>query len=94
MNLSKELLALWSLAVLVIITSAGIAIFAAKSESSSIVIGGLMAAVPMLINSIRNLGQSRAMQTMVDALGNSVPANQTLDLTGAEILTPETERKS
>ena len=68
-----ELLALWSLAVLVIIACVYV-VKEGKGESASIVIGGLIAALPLLINSIRNIGQAKAMQTMADALGNSAPA--------------------
>jgi hypothetical protein len=77
-----ELAALWSLAVIVITGSifvAGISeLFDVAggvdhSQTHGIVIGGLMAALPMLINSIRNIGQSQAMQAMADQLGQSAP---------------------
>ena len=71
-----ELIALWSLAVLVISGSIYIATLAGKatqSETYGIVIGGLMAALPMLINAMRNIGQAQAMQSMAEQLGNSTP---------------------
>ena len=83
-----ELAALWSLAVIVIIGSIfvaglgdfGIAILGDKapdnSQTHGIVIGGLMAALPLLINSIRNIGQSQAMQSMVNQLGKSAPVQE------------------
>ena len=66
-----ELIALWSLAVLVISGSIYIATLAGKttqSETYGIVIGGLMAALPMLINAMRNIGQAQAMQSMAEQL--------------------------
>ena len=80
-----ELAALWSLAVIVIIGSifvAGLGDFGLvalgadapdNSQTHGIVIGGLMAALPLLINSIRNIGQTQAMQSMADQLGKSAP---------------------
>jgi uncharacterized membrane protein len=83
-NQRGELWALWSLAVMVIIgalvASGNAPGWASKvlgtadeAKGSDILVGGLMAALPMLINAIRNLGQSRAMQAMVDQLGQSAP---------------------
>ena len=73
-----ELLALWSLAVLVIVAATMITLWpplpAGNRETASIIVGGLITALPILINSIRNIGQARAMQTMADALGSSMPA--------------------
>lgn len=79
-----ELAALWSLAVLVIIGSIYVAVMAGKtkaeSETFGIVIGGLMASLPMLINAIRNIGQAQVIQSMSEKLSNStpiIPANDT-----------------
>jgi hypothetical protein len=84
-NHGWELFALWSLAVIVIVGSIfvaglgdfGIAILGGdapdNSQTHGIVIGGLMAALPLLINSIRNIGQNQAMQSMADQLGKSAP---------------------
>lgn len=84
-NHEWELAALWSLSVIVIFGSIfvaglgdfGIALLGGKAQDNSqthgIVIGGLMAALPLLINSIRNIGQSKAMQSMADQLGKSAP---------------------
>lgn len=86
-----ELASLWSLAVLVIIGSIYVAVIAgrtkADSETFGIVIGGLMAALPMLINSIRNIGQAQVIQNMTEQLSKSapiVPANDTGLETGNE----------
>ena len=71
-----ELLALWTLAIGVIYGSIYVATLAAsktQSETYGIVIGGLMAALPMLINAMRNIGQAQAMQSMAEQLGNSTP---------------------
>lgn len=80
-----ELAALWSLSVIVIVGSIfvaglgdfGVALLGSKapdnSQTHGIVIGGLMAALPLLINSIRNIGQTHAMQSMADQLGKSAP---------------------
>ena len=46
-----------------------------NSQTHGIVIGGLMAALPLLINSIRNIGQTQAMQSMADQLGKSAPVD-------------------
>lgn len=67
-----ELLALWSLAVLVVGSSVYV-VKTGQGEAASIVIGGFMTALPILVNAIRNIGQAKAMQTMADALGNSTP---------------------
>lgn len=97
-NHSLELAALWSLAVIVIIGSifvAGLGDFGLlviggdkvpdNSQTHGIVIGGLMAALPLLINSIRGIGQNHAMQTMADQLGKSAPVVvPPFDLTGVE----------
>lgn len=87
-----ELLALWSLAVLVILGSIYVGYMVTGKEEGQtpgIIIGGLMAALPMLINAIRNIGQSQAMQEMASQLGQSVPAGPSrqdpLDLAGAEM---------
>ena len=88
-NHGWELAALWSLAVIVIAGSifvAGLGDFGLSmigvdaaprdnSQTHGIVIGGLMAALPLLINSIRNLRQSQAMQSMVEQLGKSAPVS-------------------
>ena len=79
-----ELLAIWSLAVIVIVAAlvaSGNAPDWARSvlgtaddaKGSDILVGGLMAALPMLINALRNMGQARAMQSMVNMLGKSAP---------------------
>lgn len=68
-----ELLALWSLAALVVV-SAVYVVKTTQGEAASLVIGGLMTALPILVNAIRNIGQAKAMQSMADALGNSTPA--------------------
>ena len=73
-----ELGALWSLAVVLVagavfvvwLTQAG----DVKADIAGIVINGLMLALAQTVNSIRNLGTSRAMQTMVEQLGQSQPA--------------------
>jgi len=73
-----ELAALWTLAGAVIFGSIYVATLASKqsqSETYGIVIGGLMAALPMLINAMRNIGQAQAMQSMAEQLGNSTPAS-------------------
>ena len=73
-----ELAALWTLACGVISGSIYVATLASKqtqSETYGIVIGGLMAALPMLINAMRNIGQAQAMQSMAEQLGNSSPAH-------------------
>lgn len=95
-----ELAALWTLAGGVIFGSIYVATLASKqsqSETYGIVIGGLMAALPMLINAMRNIGQAQAMQSMAEQLGNSTPVSDTatgkvndpvhntLDLTGAQV---------
>lgn len=75
-----ELLALWSLSVAVVVGSIYVATLAAsktQSETYGIVIGGLMAALPMLINAMRNIGQAQAMQSMAEQLGNSTPVTDT-----------------
>lgn len=74
-----ELVALWTLAVSVIGGSIMVAQMATaqaegRSDTHGIVIGGLMAALPMLINAIRNIGQAQAMQSMAEQLGQSTPA--------------------
>jgi uncharacterized transporter YbjL len=76
-----ELAALWSLALVVIAGSIYVASLAEQSEvdhsqTHGILIGGLMAALPMLINAIRNIGQSQAMQSMAEQLGQSTPITQ------------------
>ncbi|MGL4640540.1 MAG: hypothetical protein ACRCVX_12530 [Shewanella sp.] len=82
-----ELWALWLLAVVVIGGSIYIATLSANgseghNDTHGIVIGGLMAALPMLINAIRNIGQAQTMQSMAEQLGNSSPVNEaTLPLT-------------
>jgi len=79
-----ELLALWTLAVIVIIGALiasgnspawASAVLGTKDDAkgSDILVGGLMAALPMIINAIRNMGQARAMMAMVDQLGKSAP---------------------
>ena len=84
-----ELLALWSLSVIVIIAAliaSGNAPVWARSvlgmsddaKGSDILVGGLMAALPMLINAMRNMGQARAMMAMVDRLGKSTPMPDTV----------------
>jgi hypothetical protein len=97
-----ELMALWTLAVIVVVGSIYVATLAAgkaHSDTYGIVIGGLMAALPMLINAMRNIGQAQAMQSMAEQLGNSAPITDSatgkasdplhvvseLDLAGAEI---------
>lgn len=75
-----ELAALWTLAIGVIYGSIYVATLASKqtqSETYGIVIGGLMAALPMLINAMRNIGQAQAMQSMAEHLGNSTPVDTT-----------------
>jgi uncharacterized membrane protein len=99
-----ELFALWSLALTVIAGSIYVASLAAaatatdNSQTHGILIGGLMAALPMLINAIRNIGQSQtmtamavqqgdAMKSAVDQLAASSPrpvADEPLDPSGAE----------
>ena len=72
-----ELAALWSLSVLVILGSIFVGYMVTGKEEGQtpgIIIGGLMAALPMLINAIRGIGQSQAMQAMAEQLGQSVPA--------------------
>ena len=71
----KELLALWSLAMAIIGSVVGLAILGPDNANSihSTVIAGLAPCLPIAFNSIRNIGQSRAMQTMVDQLGKSTP---------------------
>lgn len=73
-----ELAALWSLAVIVILGSIFVGYMVTGKEEGQtpgIIIGGLMAALPMLINAIRNIGQSQAMQEMASQLGQSVPVS-------------------
>ena len=49
-----------------------------KGDPVTVILGALASAIPMLINAIRNVSSSKAMQTMADALGNSAPvANST-----------------
>ena len=92
-----ELWALWSLALAVIGGSIYVARLAGigtgDSQTHGIVIGGLMAVLPMLVNAIRNIGQAQAMQTMAEQLGQSAPAPQPppgpLDLAGAELPSEE-----
>lgn len=76
-----ELAALWSLAIVLIIGSIYSAQLAIQGESTEhsqtigIVIGGLLAALPMVINAMRNIGQAQAMQSMAEQLGNSQPVD-------------------
>lgn len=83
-----ELWALWSLGV-VVIAGAIIVIWMMtgkeESQTHGIVIGGLLAVLPMIVNAIRGIGQSQAMQTMAEGLRDSTPVPPTLDLAGAEI---------
>ena len=79
-----EIVLLWSLAVGVIYGSIYVAELAGKSEAQNetfgIVIGGLMASLPMLINAIRNIGQAQVIQNMSEQLSKSspiIPANDT-----------------
>jgi hypothetical protein len=75
-----ELWALWSLAVVVISGSILVAwMITGKEEGQTpgLLIGGLMTTLPMLVNAIRNIGQSQAMQEMASQLGQSVPATMT-----------------
>lgn len=76
-RLGWELGALWSLAV-VLVSGAVFVVWLTqsgevKADIAGIVINGLMLALQQTVNSIRNLGTSRAMQTMVEQLGNSAP---------------------
>ena len=69
-----DLLVLWSLATLLIVAQVAVLYFAwGKPETTGLVIGGFNTVLPIVINSIRNIRQSQAMQSMVDALGNSAP---------------------
>ena len=70
----KELLALWSLAAAIV---AGVMWLAMDGTDKDVLLGVFGLFGPVLnsvINSIRGLGQSRAMQSMVDQLGKSAPA--------------------
>jgi hypothetical protein len=76
-----ELGALWSLGMVVIagaIYSADISATTDtdRSQTVGIVIGGLMSVLPMIINAIRTLSQSQAMQEMASQLGKSSPVQQ------------------
>lgn len=70
-----ELAALWSLAMSIIGSMVWMAFQSGGSVNSShgVVIAALSPVLPMAFNSIRGLGQTRAMQTMVDQLGKSAP---------------------
>jgi hypothetical protein len=90
-----ELAALWSIGLVLIAGSiycAGLAVKAENGDHSQtigIVIGGLLAALPMVINAMRNIGQAQAMQSMAEQLGNSRPVEKAegpLELDGAQVL--------
>lgn len=75
-----ELAALWSLAMATIGGAIYIASLVDRSQSQAdhsqihgLVIGGLMSAFPVIINAIRGVGQSKAMQMMAEQLGASTP---------------------
>lgn len=77
-NHRNELWALWALAIAVIAAALVAGYWAQQSEklseATTILITGFTTVLPSIINALRNLGQSRAMQSMADHLGNSTPA--------------------
>lgn len=86
----KELLALWSLAMALIGAVVALALLGPDNANSihSTVIAGLAPCLPIAFNSIRNIGQSRAMQSMAEQLGQSAPTSAgraPLDLAGSEL---------
>ena len=44
-------------------------------NAPDVAIGGLVAVLPLVIQAIRNTGQSQAMQSMVDHLARSQPSD-------------------
>ena len=77
-NHGWELAALWSLAMSIVGSMVWLAL-SANGDLSSIhgtVITALSPVLPMAFNSIRNIGQSRAMQSMADQLGKSAPVQE------------------
>lgn len=73
-----ELAALWSLATLIIVSMVWLAYESNGEVNSShgVVIAGLAPMLAVAFNSIRGLGQSRAMQSMADQLGRSAPVGE------------------
>lgn len=77
-NHGWELAALWSLAMVIVISMVKLAFASGGSVNSShgVVIAALSPMLAVAFNSIRGLGQSRAMQSMVDTLGRSAPVGE------------------
>lgn len=79
-----ELITLAVIALAVI----GALLFAIHSKGGDVAIGGLIGLLPVVVNSIRGISQSRAMQAMTEQLGQSAPA-----LPPVEIPAPEFGRR-
>lgn len=73
-----ELAALWSLAMAIILSMVWLSYQSggALNSSHGVVIAGLAPMLAVAFNSIRGLGQSRAMASMVDQLGKSTPVTE------------------
>ena len=71
-----DLAALWTLGIALIIGEVVVLAMTkgkVDSQTFGMVVGSFAAALPTVITSIRNIRQSQAMQSMVEALGNSTP---------------------